>query len=96
MAYDCGKCNGTGDLKMYKHVAGGVCFTCGGTGKVSRKPAAPSARWSCFYAGALLLTKTAKTEAEAIKKAVIHWADNQTAPAFANVHGPQDIKVVRQ
>lgn len=29
----CGKCNGTGHLVHYKHIANGDCFDCDGTGK---------------------------------------------------------------
>lgn len=94
MAYTCGKCNGTGELRQYMHIAHGVCFTCGGTGKVARKPATPSRKWACVYAGATLFFKTAKTEAEAMKKAVAHWEMNKTLPAFAKVQGPEDINVV--
>jgi len=29
----CKRCQGTGEIKSYRHVANGVCFTCGGYGK---------------------------------------------------------------
>ncbi len=29
---DCQRCQGTGMLQQFRHVAGGVCFTCNGTG----------------------------------------------------------------
>lgn len=29
----CSRCNGTGRIACYNHVAQGVCFKCGGTGK---------------------------------------------------------------
>ena len=32
---NCAKCNGTGRLGHYGHIANGVCFDCQGTGKVS-------------------------------------------------------------
>lgn len=28
--YACGRCSGTGVLRQYKHVSGGVCFNCDG------------------------------------------------------------------
>lgn len=31
----CSKCDGTGRLPHYGHIANGVCFECSGTGKVS-------------------------------------------------------------
>lgn len=31
----CGKCNGSGYLEQYKHVANGVCFNCDGHGRVT-------------------------------------------------------------
>lgn len=30
----CVKCTGTGRIRAYSHVAGGVCFPCAGTGRV--------------------------------------------------------------
>jgi len=33
----CGKCDGTGRLGHYGHIANGVCFDCGGSGKISWK-----------------------------------------------------------
>ena len=33
----CPKCNGTGILSHYAHIASGVCFDCGGAGKISFK-----------------------------------------------------------
>lgn len=32
--YDCYKCGGTGQV-AFKHIAGGVCFACGGSGRRS-------------------------------------------------------------
>lgn len=29
----CKRCNGTGILTMYRHIDGGVCYGCGGSGK---------------------------------------------------------------
>ena len=36
-AATCGKCDGTGRLPHYGHIASGVCFDCQGSGKVSWK-----------------------------------------------------------
>ena len=30
----CGKCRGTGHLECFRHIAGGNCFDCNGTGVV--------------------------------------------------------------
>lgn len=35
--FTCGKCNGKGRIREYGHVADGVCFECGGTGKVEAR-----------------------------------------------------------
>lgn len=35
--HTCPRCNGSGRLDKYDHIRSGVCFKCGGTGKVSRK-----------------------------------------------------------
>jgi DnaJ-class molecular chaperone len=34
---ECPKCWGSGRFDCWKHVHGGVCFTCGGTGKVTAR-----------------------------------------------------------
>lgn len=34
---DCNKCGGEGNLFMFSHVKGGVCFSCKGTGKKHTK-----------------------------------------------------------
>lgn len=39
---NCWKCNGTGHLPHYAHIANGACFACGGTGKV--KPGEPCSK----------------------------------------------------
>ena len=31
---ECSKCGGTGNLSCYAAIAGGVCFQCGGKGKI--------------------------------------------------------------
>lgn len=33
--YTCGKCDGTGKIHEYGHIAQGICFECGGAGKVT-------------------------------------------------------------
>lgn len=39
---DCGKCGGTGNIRAYGNILGGVCFRCKGAGKVKyRKPRQP-------------------------------------------------------
>lgn len=87
---DCGKCGGTGDIPAYRGIAGGVCFLCGGTGK--RKVSAshqPSRKFVCIYGGAELFTVRAKTEAEALSKAVGHWRSHPNAPALRAVREEQ-------
>lgn len=34
----CDRCNGKGNIACYRHVQGGVCFKCGGTGNTLIKP----------------------------------------------------------
>lgn len=36
--FECPKCAGTGYIREYNHVAGGVCFLCNGKGTVDRLP----------------------------------------------------------
>ncbi len=36
---NCGKCDGTGRIRAFAHIVGGMCFACQGEGKVAvRKP----------------------------------------------------------
>jgi RecJ-like exonuclease len=48
---ECPRCNGKGTIKAYGHVLGGVCFMCGGSGKVegSDKPKKAS-KWASINA----------------------------------------------
>lgn len=41
--YTCQRCDGEGYLKEHRHVEGGVCFKCNGTGKQATKPRKPKA-----------------------------------------------------
>lgn len=47
--FECPKCSGgSGHIKAFSHVMGGVCFKCGGKGYVEQKtkPAKPMLEWS--------------------------------------------------
>jgi len=74
-------------------VLGGVSFKCNGTGKQARKPAAKSKKYLCKYDGVGLFTKSARSEAEALRKAVGHWRCHPHAPAFANIDDESQITV---
>jgi hypothetical protein len=37
----CHKCNGSGYLEYYKHIADGICFTCKGTGLIEVRGTQP-------------------------------------------------------
>jgi RecJ-like exonuclease len=37
MGKQCGKCSGTGKIESFSHIAGGICFWCKGTGRLSIK-----------------------------------------------------------
>ena len=93
MTYQCPKCLGTGEIAAHRNVLNGVCFKCNGAGTVSRKPATPSQSWTCVYAGAALFNIKAKTEAQALRRAVVHWKLHKDAPAFANVTSADDVLV---
>lgn len=93
MNYGCSKCNGTGEIPAHRNVMGGVCFKCKGSGKQSRKPAAKSKRYLCKYDGVGLFTKPARSEREALRKAVGHWLCNPDAPAFVNISDASQISV---
>ena len=34
----CGKCDATGRIRAFSHYAAGVCFDCGGSGRISHDP----------------------------------------------------------
>lgn len=93
MTYTCIRCNGTGEIAAHRNVLGGVCFKCHGTGKQARKPAAKSKKYLCKYDGVGLFTKSARSEAEALRKAVGHWRCHPHAPAFANIDDESQITV---
>jgi hypothetical protein len=93
MTYTCIRCNGTGEIAAHRNVLGGVCFKCHGTGKQERKPAAKSKKYLCKYDGIGLFTKSARSEAEALRKAVGHWRCHPHAPAFANIDDESQITV---
>lgn len=95
MTYECSKCGGAGEIQAFKGIMGGVCFKCNGSGKQSRKPATPSVLWTCVYAGVDRFQKPAKTEREAMKKAVSHWKQHSSCIAFADVKSEADISVQR-
>lgn len=93
MSYECSKCNGTGEIPAHRNVFNGVCFKCHGTGKQERKPVAKSQKWLCKYDGVGLFTKPARSEAEALRKAVGHWKCNPHAPALVNITDASQISV---
>ena len=93
MTYTCIRCNGTGEIAAHRNVLGGVCFKCHGTGKQARKPAAKSKKYLCKYDGIGLFTKSARSEAEALRKAVGHWRCHADYPAFVNIKDESQITV---
>jgi len=93
MAYNCSKCNGTGEIAAHKNVLGGVCFKCNGTGKQANKPASPLKKWVCIYDGVELFTKSARTKEGALRMAVVHWKRFANAPAFVNITDESQITV---
>jgi hypothetical protein len=94
---DCGKCSALGEIEAFRGILGGVCFTCAGSGKrtVSARYEAPH-KFGCLYDGVLIFTIKARTEAEALRKAVGHWKRHRAAPAFATVKSEAQIAVVAE
>jgi hypothetical protein len=41
----CAKCDGTGKILGFAHIADGVCFACGGTGRLAQDPKMTNAKW---------------------------------------------------
>jgi len=95
MSYQCPRCSGSGEIPAHRNVLNGVCFKCNGLGTVARKPPARSVKWACYYAGVHLFNISAKTQSQALNRAVIHWQSRQDMPAFANVFSVDDIQVHR-
>lgn len=46
--YDCPKCGGSGKIPFFNRVMGGVCFSCGGSGKKNGKKPNESPKWAVF------------------------------------------------
>lgn len=94
MAHTCIRCNGTGEIAAHRNVMGGVCFKCHGTGEQAAAPRFSKTRkWICIYDGVDLFTKSARSEAEALKKAIGHWRCNPDAPAMVNITDESQITV---
>ena len=98
MQYDCEKCGGSGRLLQFGHVMNGLCFACKGHGKVFKKPAKPSVKWTCFYECADKSVKcfgyrNAPSEKQARTKAVAYFNKHKHAPFFVNAMGAETVSV---
>lgn len=71
--YTCSRCGGSGKYS-FNLMHGTKCYGCNGTGKQKTKPATPTPKWAVFGNGVRLYNVTAKTESEAIAKAVKTFA----------------------
>jgi RecJ-like exonuclease len=91
--HTCPKCEGHGTIRAYSNVQGGVCFKCGGAGKVAAKPSSKSRKFVFIYAGQEVFARPAKSEAAALRMAVTHWQMNASLPAFSSVRSEADISV---
>ncbi len=87
--FDCPRCEGKGEIAAFRNVAGGVCFRCGGSGKVATRPMVAK-RWQCVYAGVGLFYIKARSEAAALREAIARI--NPAYPAFAGVT-PDQVEV---
>jgi hypothetical protein len=43
--FPCNRCSGTGEIRAFGHVMGGVCFKCGGKGTQTSRPAKPQPKF---------------------------------------------------
>lgn len=78
----CPKCDGRGEIAMFRHVRGGACFTCKGRGQVKAGAAPLGKKWICVYGGKELFCRKARTEAEAYRQALAHFRKHGELPAF--------------
>ena len=85
MTYNCPKCSGNGEIPAHRNVLGGLCFKCKGSGTVNKKPVTPSTLWAFCADGSPVVNKRAKTEAEAMKKAVAFFAASPMNPTEITV-----------
>lgn len=46
MTYPCERCGGTGTIRGFSHVLGGVCFKCGGSGRLPGQAPRRSEKWA--------------------------------------------------
>ncbi|MGV0982341.1 MAG: hypothetical protein ACOYB0_08275 [Polynucleobacter sp.] len=78
--YPCQRCEGTGTIRAFAHVMGGVCFKCAGRGTVATKPRASNPKFAVFgmsrESGAPFLAYyvTAPNAARAVAKARATYA----------------------
>jgi len=108
MTYPCSRCDGKGVVWGFSHVAGGICFKCGGTGKQTGKPntstywtvhfPATVAEPTAFTGPDFVYTKQAKTATEAIDKAKItfrgigRYPEGEAARELAALRPPVENK----
>lgn len=72
--YPCYRCGGSGNIRGFSHVLGGVCFKCGGTGKQKTKPSI-GVLWAVLDSSSShAYNIKARTANEAIKKAKVTYA----------------------
>lgn len=77
-SYPCYRCSGEGMIRAFGHVLGGACFKCHGSGKQASKPN-HAVKWTVLDAsGKDVYNVTAKTDHEAVKKALIIFARSST------------------
>lgn len=90
----CTKCSGDGDIRAFRHVMGGVCFSCGGKGyKMVSKSYKPSILFhievTCVSSDGCSLEPgqrgvayniNARSPAEALRKAKTKWLGARCYP----------------
>lgn len=83
---ECDRCNGNGTIRGYSHVQGGVCFKCGGTGKVATKRQ-PSAAQIAKKAAAEEARKANAERERRKSKREFDWAERAFGndPRLANI-----------
>lgn len=81
--HECPRCAGAGVIEIYRHVNGGICLLCGGSGR--RPGPARKARTRKMTAGAndALWAEFAKTHP---REAAIIWAGKDTSPVLGRAY----------
>jgi hypothetical protein len=93
--YPCYRCAGKGEISGFRHVLGGVCFKCKGSGIQHNKPAAKGILWAVLDSNGLhSYNVKATTAAKAVTKAQGRFVGIQLDSAFKSERDMTNARAV--